>query len=276
MSFFVFEYRKRVIEIKYKYMLVAFMIFTVIVCATVSIIMNGDSKSSELSIVTSVSVDSSVDSQDVKSDVKNDSENGDETKTTVRNSSKTTVKSAAVTYKTEKTTTTITTVSFPKDINKITKSELIEINGVGEVLAEKIISYRKKIKYYSNLLQLKEISGIGDATYKKLKKYLYVSADKYKDMTETKQTTKKTSSVKTSTLKKSSATESETEKQMTVVNINTADKKELEYCLLIDEEEASDIIFLREQIGGQFTNTLELLMTLSTSEYNRIKSYVTV
>ncbi len=272
------------IKINFKYALIAFLILVISSCAIVLLTINSNDESSSTKLITSVY---------------EDSETSDSIETTRRSKNKTTsTKASNKTSKdnetrrqstsiksSKKTTTTAVSVKFPIDINKATKSELIQIDGVGEVTANKILSYRKKLRFYSNLLQLKDIDGIGDATYDKLKNYLYVSKDKYIELTETSKSVKtttskttksktKTTKIKTTRVKK--ATQTTMEKQMKEVNINTADKEELIDSLLIDEEVAQLIIDLRTDIGGKFTDTLELLYKIGKSQYNRIKDYVTV
>ena len=65
---------------------------------------------------------------------------------------------------------------------------------------------------------------------------------------------------------------------MKIVNINTANKEELMESLIIDEEEATEIIGLREKVGGKYINKLQLLLAvkITESEYNRIKDYITI
>ena len=46
---------------------------------------------------------------------------------------------------------------------------LQQISGVGPVTAEKIIAYRDQNGGFKNIEQLKEISGIGDKTFEKMK-----------------------------------------------------------------------------------------------------------
>lgn len=264
------------IKINVKYVLMTFFIIVVLAIAVFFVTVNNDDDSAEPELVTCMTSDTRM-SDSEESDNDSTKNNTDTEKTTKTAAARGTTKKRTVTAQTRKTTTTAVTVNFPLDINKVTKSELMQIDGVGETTAKKIISYRKKLKYYSNLLQLKEISGIGDATYKKLSKYLYVSSDKYKEMTEEEKTSYSNKNTKSaaSTTMRSVKTEAK-EKQMRMVNINTADIEELKDCLLIDEKEALEIIALREKVGGKYTNTLELLMAMDESEYNRIKDYVTV
>ena len=60
------------------------------------------------------------------------------------------------------------------NINKATVSELTSIPGVGNSTAEKIVSYRDKNGKFSSIEDVKNVSGIGDAKYEKLKDYITV------------------------------------------------------------------------------------------------------
>jgi len=56
------------------------------------------------------------------------------------------------------------------NINKATKEELTRIRGVGGVLAGRIISYREKYGYFRRTEDIKNIKGIGEKTYEKIKR----------------------------------------------------------------------------------------------------------
>lgn len=57
-------------------------------------------------------------------------------------------------------------------LNKATKEELMSIKGIGESKAESIIKYRKENGLFKSLEELKDISGIGNSVYDKIKDYL--------------------------------------------------------------------------------------------------------
>ena len=67
-----------------------------------------------------------------------------------------------------------TAVSYPINLNTATVEELVSIDGLGENRASAIIEYRDYLGGYTSVEQIKEISGIGDATYAKLAPYLTV------------------------------------------------------------------------------------------------------
>ena len=64
--------------------------------------------------------------------------------------------------------------SYPINLNTATVEELVSIDGLGESRASAIIEYRDYLGGYTSVEQIKEISGIGDATYAKLAPYLTV------------------------------------------------------------------------------------------------------
>ena len=50
------------------------------------------------------------------------------------------------------------------DINKATQKDFETINGIGEVLSERILKYRKKLQGYSYSAQLYEVWGLDKET----------------------------------------------------------------------------------------------------------------
>ncbi len=201
--------------------------------------------------------------------------------------SKSGAKSSSTTTKITTTTQTETTIDssepqtdeptqFPVDINYVSKEQLMEINGIGEVTADKILNYRSEIGVIYNMDILTDISGIGENTLSLLKQYLYVSENDYRDIVdyieteEPKQTeivtsadteavfTEKPTETTTVTVSSTTVQTTTSEPVMQCVNVNEADAEEISEKLLIDIELAQSIIDVREQIQV-YTNTLELL-----------------
>lgn len=58
------------------------------------------------------------------------------------------------------------------NINTATKNELMNLTGIGEVKAEAIIAYRQEQGGFKNIEEIKQISGIGQKTFEKLKQFI--------------------------------------------------------------------------------------------------------
>ena len=59
-------------------------------------------------------------------------------------------------------------------INSATKDELMQLNGIGEAKANAIIEYRNSNGDFNKIEDLKNVSGISDSLYEKIKDYITV------------------------------------------------------------------------------------------------------
>ncbi len=69
---------------------------------------------------------------------------------------------------------TIASISI-SDLNKAEAEELQKVNGIGEVLANRIVNYRTKIGGFRSELQLKDIYGLNYETREKLQRQFRVT-----------------------------------------------------------------------------------------------------
>jgi competence ComEA-like helix-hairpin-helix protein len=60
------------------------------------------------------------------------------------------------------------------DLNKISLEELIEVRCMPENLVQGILSYRRQHGDFRSLEQLKEVRGIGERRYERLKEIFFV------------------------------------------------------------------------------------------------------
>lgn len=60
------------------------------------------------------------------------------------------------------------------ELNSASKSELMNLPGIGEKTAEAIISMREKNGKFRKLEELKKVKGIGDKKFEKIIKYIYI------------------------------------------------------------------------------------------------------
>lgn len=180
--------------------------------------------------------------------------------TTKKSITTVTVSTSASSLTTKVTSETEVTYSFPADINLVTAEQLMQIDGIGEVTAQKILDYRSGAGVIRNMDMLLEIDGIGEATLDVLKEYLYVADYDYAEITTTssQMTTSTTTTTTMTTTTTTTSRMTTTMPHMKKVNINTASAKDLSECLLIDIGLAEDIVELRTNIQ-YFVNDLELL-----------------
>ena len=60
------------------------------------------------------------------------------------------------------------------NINKATLEELCNLNGIGEVLASRIVQYREEHGPYKTIEELINIKGIGEVKLKNIADFIYI------------------------------------------------------------------------------------------------------
>jgi competence protein ComEA len=64
--------------------------------------------------------------------------------------------------------------SIPLDLNRVSMEDLCLIPGIGESLAQEIITYRERRKGFLSVEELKNVRGIGGKKYKNLKGFFII------------------------------------------------------------------------------------------------------
>lgn len=62
------------------------------------------------------------------------------------------------------------------NLNTAHTKKLVELSGIGPVLAERIVAYRSENGNFSSLTELKEVKGIGPSTLSRMKDRLKVES----------------------------------------------------------------------------------------------------
>ncbi len=66
----------------------------------------------------------------------------------------------------------------PIDLNRATVRELIQLPGVGEVIAKRILDFREKHGPFKRVEDLMKVKGIGEKSLEKIRPYIRVGKGK--------------------------------------------------------------------------------------------------
>jgi len=61
------------------------------------------------------------------------------------------------------------------NINSADKNDLMNLPGIGEKTAQRIIEFRNKVGKFKSIEDLKEVKGIRNTKLEKIRKYIYVN-----------------------------------------------------------------------------------------------------
>ncbi len=203
--------------------------------------------------------------------IKNNITVGNAKPSTSPSTEKTTEKAKTSSEKQSKTTSSII------NINTASAAELTSLPGIGEAKAQKIIAYREANGDFGSIEEIKNVSGIGDATFENIKSYITVgsvqSANK-NNQTKAPETEKPSEEVQT---KPTEQTTAEDITEALLININTADVAELDKLPGIGEATAKKIIAYREQ-NGNFKSIEDIMNVSGIAEkkFEKLKDYITV
>lgn len=60
------------------------------------------------------------------------------------------------------------------NLNLADVKDFEQLPGIGEKTAQNIVDYRNSIKKFTNVNQLKNVKGIGESKFQKIKKYIFI------------------------------------------------------------------------------------------------------
>lgn len=170
-------------------------------------------------------------------------------------------------------TTTVRKISFPIDINTATVDELTQLKGIGEVIASRIIDYRENVAPFGDESDIMNVSGIGEATYRNIKGYIFVS-NKYRTTPTTATTTTQKASLPRNKDESATTATTTTIPRIGSIEINTATYSQLMTIPDMTEEIANGILHHVEN-AFFFNNVYELLLIpeVGNEKFNLISKY---
>jgi len=167
-------------------------------------------------------------------------------------------------------------VKFPIDINLATKEQLMEINGIGEKTATKIIELRQKNGCFKSMTELLNVDGIGEKTLLNLRKYLFIANEQTNGTNIANGQTPNKNNPETT--KKATENSQGANKSIKYpLDINFATFDELVSLAGIGETKANDIISYRINTGFFYSiNEIKNVSGIGEGIFSGIKSYICV
>ncbi len=150
------------------------------------------------------------------------------------------VKDSPKRSKTKKTSQKVTTIQSPFELNSADVSQLVQVHGIGEYRAKKIIEFRTQLGGFIDEEQLTLMSFLPDEVIDSLVQHISINQDIIKK-----------------------------------IQLNSVDISELKSHPLLSNEEAYSIISLRNELGA-FSKIQEVIKSplIDIRKYRKIKPYL--
>lgn len=163
---------------------------------------------------------------------------------------------------------TVSAVVFPIDINAASAEELMQIKGIGKVIAENIISYRENYGYFYSAEDLLNVDGVGEKKLENIMAYVYIDKTLFPEtasaVRETDPETGTSAAVTTVPTSQSSVSEKQTSVKTKVTAAETEDPDD---GLIIEEITDFEDVSQRDEQGFSTTEktTVDLFSDAKTT-----------
>jgi competence protein ComEA len=166
---------------------------------------------------------------------------------------------------------------YQVDLNHADRAELLQLPGVGESLAQRILDSRREHGEFRRIEDLRRVKGIGPATLEKLRPWVCITEEEFRAEEEADSVPKpvRTRASRESAAASASVRDRKLTAQEGRIDINRATAEELERLPGIGKKKARDIVAARQQrlfatvadlrrVKGIGPKTLEKLRPLVT------------
>ena len=179
-------------------------------------------------------------------------ENGTEPSAPVKTQPYTTVTSVSAVPDDQNTFTELQSTTPDYNLNTADEAALQEVSGVGAVLAAEITAYRNAVGGFTRRSQLLEIPGIGEKLAARIMERFYIPDEQPEEAPSASQ-------AETEPAPAEQQEPEEITGETVMIDLNAADRDDLMKLPDMTEALADEILRLRERLGG-FQSVYELLL----------------
>jgi competence protein ComEA len=173
-------------------------------------------------------------------------------------------------------------LQFRIDLNDADRATLLQVPGIGEAMAERILSYRQDHGPFQSVKQLLEIHGIGSATLERLRPWIEVKGESFAPITRVSATKKQQAPLRVAGSPESNlpspgkpaAAPSKVDGLTGPIPINTASLEELQKLPRVGLKRAQQIIEERSKSPFQSIEDLRRVSGIGAKTLESLRPYI--